>query len=25
LKELPDSTYRNSLSELVKFTIERKN
>ncbi|NOS55917.1 MAG: polyprenyl synthetase family protein [Cyclobacteriaceae bacterium] len=25
LKELPDSTYRNSLGELVKFTIERKN
>jgi octaprenyl-diphosphate synthase len=25
LKELPDTTYRNSLSELVKFTIERKN
>jgi octaprenyl-diphosphate synthase len=25
LKELPDSTYRNSLRELVKFTIERKN
>jgi octaprenyl-diphosphate synthase len=25
LKELPDTAYRNSLSELVKFTIERKN
>lgn len=25
LKELPDTTYRNSLNELVKFTIERKN
>lgn len=25
LKELPDTAYRNSLTELVKFTIERKN
>jgi octaprenyl-diphosphate synthase len=25
LNELPDTTYRNSLRELVKFTIERKN